>query len=115
MSRVRVRCTVEPSVAPAVSGRWRRASTREVGVMKTIAIVLFLAPTVFMAGCSAYRSFTYSSPEGKTCLTKCENARWACKDRCGADTICADDCERTAKACRKSCPEISTVEPDNTY
>ena len=83
--------------------------------MKTIANVLLLILTIFMAGCSAYKSFTYASPEGKTCLSKCENARWACKDRCGADTICADDCEKTAKMCRKNCPEISTVEPDNTY
>ena len=85
------------------------------GIMKTIASVLFLTLAVFMAGCSAYRSFSYSSPEGKTCLSKCENARWACKEQCGAETICADDCEKTAKTCRKRCPEISTVEPDKTY
>ena len=83
--------------------------------MKIIASALFLTLTVFMAGCSAYRSYTYSSPEGKTCMSKCENARWACKSRCGTDTICADDCEKTAKTCRESCPEISTMEPDNTY
>jgi hypothetical protein len=90
-------------------------STREVGVMKTIASALFLALTVSMAGCSAYKSFTYGSPDGKTCLAKCENARWACKDRCAGDTICAEDCENTAKSCRESCPEISTIEPDDTF
>jgi hypothetical protein len=83
--------------------------------MKTIASALFFVLTVFLAGCSAYRSFTYSTPEGKTCLSKCENARWACKDRCGADTICAEDCEKTAQTCRKACPEISPVAPDKTY
>jgi hypothetical protein len=84
--------------------------------MKTLASALFLALTIgSMTGCSAYRSFTYSSPEGKTCLSKCENARWACKDKCGADAVCAEDCERAAKACRKNCPEVSTVQPDSTY
>jgi hypothetical protein len=83
--------------------------------MKTIAGVLFLTLTVFMAGCSAYRSYTYSGPEGMTCLSKCENARWACKSGCGADAKCEADCEKTAKTCRDSCPEISTVEPDKEY
>ena len=81
--------------------------------MKKIASTLLLILSVFMVGCSAYKSFTYSSPEGNTCMSKCENARWACKSGCGADTICADDCEKTAKSCRESCPEISTMEPAN--
>jgi hypothetical protein len=83
--------------------------------MKTVASALFLTLTICLSGCSAYRSYTYSSPEGKTCLSKCENARWACKEKCGADTVCAEDCEKAAKTCRKSCPEISTVQPDSTY
>ena len=83
--------------------------------MKTIARSLLLILAVFMAGCSVYKNFTYSSPEGKACLSKCENSRWECKSRCGTDTVCADDCEKAAKTCRESCPEISTIEPDNTY
>jgi len=83
--------------------------------MKTIARALFLTLTIGMSGCSMYRNYTYSSPEGKTCLSKCESARWACKDPCGTDSICAADCEEAAKACRKGCPEISTVEPDKNY
>ena len=83
--------------------------------MKRIARALFLALAALMAGCSAYRGFSYSSPEGKTCLNKCEKARWTCGDRCGSNTVCSDDCEEAAKACRKSCPEISVTEPDNTY
>jgi len=80
--------------------------------MKTIASALFLILTTFMGGCSAYQSFTYSSPDGKTCLSKCENARWTCKERCGTDTVCIGDCEQTAKACRDRCPAISMDEPD---
>jgi len=83
--------------------------------MKRIARALFLALAALMAGCSAYRGFSYSSPEGKTCLNKCEKARWTCRDRCGSNTVCSDDCEEAAKACRKSCPEISATEPENTY
>ena len=83
--------------------------------MKRIAGALFLALAAFMAGCSAYRSFGYSSPEGKTCLTKCENARWACRERCGSGTVCLDDCEEAARSCRKNCPEISVTAPETTY
>ncbi len=83
--------------------------------MKRIASALFLALAAFMAGCSAYRSFSYSSPEGKTCLTKCENARWKCKERCGMDNLCLNDCEEAAKSCRKSCPEISVTQPESGY
>ena len=43
------------------------------GVMKRIASALFLA--LAASGCSAYRGFSRSNPEGMTCLTKCENAR----------------------------------------
>ena len=83
--------------------------------MKRVVSALFLALAVFRAGCSAYRGFSYSSPEGKTCLNKCEKVRWTCRDRCGSNTVCSDDCEEAAKACRKSCPEISVTEPENTY
>jgi hypothetical protein len=83
-----------------------------VGVVKTIGSALFLALAVLAAGCSAYRSFSYGSPEGQTCLNKCEQARWACKDPCGTDKLCADDCEAAAKACREKCPAVSAVEPD---
>jgi len=83
--------------------------------MKMIAIALSLTLTATLAGCSAYKSFTYSSPDGRTCLSKCENARWECKSKCGTDTLCADDCEKTAKTCRDGCPQISAVEPENTY
>lgn len=83
--------------------------------MKRFASALFLALAAFMAGCSAYRSYNYSSPSGMTCLTKCENARWACRPRCGSDTVCLDDCEATAKVCRKGCPEVSATAPETTY
>jgi hypothetical protein len=83
--------------------------------MKRVASALFLALAALTAGCSAYRYFSYSSPEGKTCLTKCDNARWSCRSRCGSDSVCLDDCEEAAKACRKNCPEISAVEPQSTY
>jgi hypothetical protein len=83
--------------------------------MKRMVSALFLALAAFMAGCSAYRSFSYSSPDGKTCLTKCENTRWTCRSRCGSDTVCLDDCEDAAKTCRKNCPEISVMEPETTY
>ena len=88
---------------------------REGGVMKTIAIALFLAPAVFASGCSAYRNFTYSSPEGKTCLAKCESARWECRTRCGEEPVCLSDCEEEARSCRKNCPAISVEEPAKTY
>jgi hypothetical protein len=84
--------------------------------MKRIASAVFLALAAFMVGCSAYRGFSYSHPEGATCLTKCENARWACRPRCGSDdAVCLDDCEEAAKTCRKSCPAISVTEPENNY
>lgn len=83
--------------------------------MRRVASALFLALTAALAGCSAYRSYTYSSPEGKTCLNKCEDAMWACKARCGKDVVCVEDCEKAAKTCRKSCPEISIVEPNDPY
>jgi len=83
--------------------------------MKTVACALCLALLIGMVGCSAYQSYTYSSPDGKTCLSKCENARWTCKERCGADKVCAGDCEATAKTCRDRCPAISLDEPDNRY
>jgi hypothetical protein len=83
--------------------------------MKEIASALFFALSVFATGCSAYRSYTYSSPEGKTCLSKCESARWECRTRCGAEAVCLDDCEEEAKNCRKNCPAVSVEEPDWTY
>ena len=83
--------------------------------MKTIASALLLALAVLAAGCAAYTSFSYGSPEGKTCLTKCESARWECRTRCGADTVCLNDCEDEAETCRKNCPAISVEEPDRTY
>jgi hypothetical protein len=81
--------------------------------MKTIARALFLVLVVCATGCSAYRSFTYSSPEGKTCLSKCENARWDCRSRCGESTVCLNDCEDEAKGCRKNCPAVSADEPES--
>jgi hypothetical protein len=83
--------------------------------MKRIASALLLVLAVFMAGCSAYRSYGYSSSEGETCLIKCENARWSCRERCGPETVCLNDCDEAAKACRKHCPEISATEPEATY
>jgi hypothetical protein len=83
--------------------------------MKRIASALFLALAASLSGCSAYRGFSHSSPEGQTCLSKCEKVRWTCRDRCGSDTICSDDCEKAAKACRKSCPETSVIAPETTY
>ena len=82
--------------------------------MKRIVGVLFLALAAFVAGCSAYRSYSYSSPEGTTCMTKCENSRWACRDRCASNTLCLDDCEEVAKLCRKNCPAISVTQPETT-
>jgi hypothetical protein len=83
--------------------------------MKTVASALFLALMVVATGCSAYRNFTYSSPEGKTCLAKCENARWDCRTRCAGETVCLHDCEEEAKTCKKNCPAISVEEPDRSY
>jgi len=83
--------------------------------MRRITSARFLALAALLAGCSAFRSYGQSSPEGKTCLTKCENARWECRSRCGSDAVCLEDCEEVAKACRKNCPEISALEPENTY
>ena len=83
--------------------------------MKTRAGALLLVLAVSASGCSAYRSFTFSGPEGKTCLSKCEKARWTCRDRCGSDAVCSNDCEEAAEACRKSCPAISVTEPETTY
>ena len=83
--------------------------------MKRIASAWFLALAALLAGCSAYRGFSYSSPEGKTCLSKCEKARWTCRDRCGSDAVCSNDCEEAAEACRKSCPAISVTEPETAH
>lgn len=83
--------------------------------MKKISSAWFLAVAVFATGCSAYRNYTYSGPEGATCLSKCENARWECRARCGTDTVCLKDCDAAAKSCRKNCPAVSVEEPEWTY
>lgn len=83
--------------------------------MRTIAGALLLSLALVATGCSWYRSFTYGSPEGKTCLGKCEEARWDCRARCGASTNCLQDCEDEAKACRKTCPAVSAEEPEGTH
>lgn len=84
---------------------------RKGGAMKTAAYALILTLAASATGCSAYRSYTYSSPEGKTCLSMCEEDRWACRTRCGKDTVCLNDCEEAAAVCRKNCPAVSVEEP----
>lgn len=83
--------------------------------MKRIVGALLLALAAGATGCASYRSYTYSGPEAATCLSKCEDARWECRNRCGADAVCQKDCDEAAKNCRKHCPAFSVQEPEPIY
>lgn len=83
--------------------------------MKAIALASLLSVAALTAGCSAFKSFSYSTPEGQTCLGMCEKARWDCRSPCGTNAVCLSDCEETAKACRKQCPPTTGVDPDSLY